>query len=226
MPTLLFRGGGTVPPYPMAFGAFGGGQGTSLSNFSTRSDYDVECLWELRNLGFGNLSLIRNRQAAYDLARVQNFRFRDFVAKEVIDALANLRSAERRCNEADQEVREALISATKNLEGLGETKFLKGNIFILVIRPLEVVAALQALNTAYYDYFGSHADYNRAQFQLYRALGNPSQYLAGRDGLLGPPVPETPPDCSPFACPVPDVCRPLPPPPLPPGCPPVGTCPH
>lgn len=224
LPTLLLRGGGTTPPYPMAFGAFGTGPGDSLSNFRTRSDYDLECFWELKNLGLGNLALVRGRQAAYDLARAQDYRFRDFVAKEVMDAMAELRSAERRVVESEREVREAEISATKNLEGLGQTKLVAGNIYILVIRPLEVVAAIQALSAAYFDYFGSHADYNRAQFRLYRALGNPSQFLAGRDGILGPPLPDTPP-CSPFACPAPcDQPRPAPPGRLPPKCnpPPPG----
>jgi outer membrane protein TolC len=226
IPTLLFRGGGTVPPYPMAYGAFGSGQGDTLSHFTGRGDYDVECLWELRNMGLGNLALIRNRRAAYELARSQDYRFRDFVAKEVMDALAELRSAERRSLEAEREVREAEISATKNLEGLGETKRVAGNINILVIRPLEVVAAIQALAAAYFDFFGSHADFNRAQFRLYRALGNPSQFLAGRDGLLGPPLPSAAPGYSPYACPAPcDQPRPQPPCPLQPGClPPPPRC--
>jgi hypothetical protein len=34
------------------------------------------------------------------------------------------------------------------------------------------------LQQAYADYYLSINDYNRAQFQLYRALGNPAQALA------------------------------------------------
>ncbi len=64
-----------------------------------------------------------------------------------------------------------------------------GGINILVIRPLEVVAALQALDTAYFDYYGVMADYNRAQFRLYRAIGSPAQALAGHDGVCGPLLP-------------------------------------
>jgi outer membrane protein TolC len=223
MPTLLARGGGTVPApstgVAMAFGGFASGPGTSLTNFTTRNDYDLECLWELRNLGFGNLALIRNRQAAYDQARAQDYRFRDFVARDVMDALADLRSAERRIQEADQEVRQAEISATKNLQGLGEFRQVaQTKVYILIIRPLEVVAALQALDQAYFDYFAASADWNRAQFRLYRALGNPSQFLVGRNGLLGPPLPEQAPPFSPYACPAPCDPRPNPPPPLCPKC--------
>jgi outer membrane protein TolC len=188
LPILLVRGAGTQTPYPLAFGAFGGGHGDSLSNFNARSDWDVQALWEVRNLGFGNHALVRENQARYELARAQEYRFRDLVAREVVQAHAELQAAHRRTALAEEELREALLSATQNLEGLGETKRVGGNIVILVIRPQEVVAALQSLSQAYYDYYGSVADYNRAQFRLYRALGNPAQQLYGHDGLCGPPL--------------------------------------
>ena len=54
----------------------------------------------------------------------------------------------------------------------------------------EVVAAIQALSQAYLDYYGAVADSNRAQFRLYRALGQPSQFLAHdqRVGEAGDPA--------------------------------------
>jgi outer membrane protein TolC len=188
LPILLARGGGTETPYPLAFGVYGGGQGGSLENFNVRADYDLQALWELRNLGFGNAALIHERKADLEVARSQEFRFRDYVAKEVTEAWAEVASAAARVVQAEQELRQAQVSADQNLEGLGGTKRAAGNIVILVIRPLEVVAALQALNAAYFDYFGTVADYNRAQFRLYRNLGSPAQYLYGHDGIGGPPL--------------------------------------
>ena len=47
----------------------------------------------------------------------------------------------------------------------------------LVVRPQEVVAAFQTLEQSYRDFYGAAADYNRAQFRLYRALGHPAQCL-------------------------------------------------
>jgi hypothetical protein len=44
---------------------------------------------------------------------------------------------------------------------------------IPIVRPQEAVASLQALAQAYTDYFTAVTDFNRAQFRLYRALGNP-----------------------------------------------------
>jgi hypothetical protein len=42
------------------------------------------------------------------------------------------------------------------------------------------VAAVQALDQAYRDYFGAVADANRAQFRLYRALGHPAACVLDR----------------------------------------------
>ncbi len=193
LPNIIARGAGSTPPYPLAFGAYGGGQGGGMNNFNVRDDFDVEAIWELRNLGLGNLALVRERRAELRQAQDQDGRFRDIVAREVVTAWADVRAAYRRIGPAEVELREALASAVKNLEGVGETKRVAGNIIILIIRPQEAVAALQALNGAYFDYFGVIAEYNRAQFRLYRALGNPAQRLAGEDALTQ--APQVPPGC-------------------------------
>ena len=70
--------------------------------------------------------------------------------------------------------REALDSFAKNLEGLGQTRR-AGDFLILVVRPQEVVAAVQALGQANADYYGAVADYNRAQFELFHAVGYPAR---------------------------------------------------
>jgi hypothetical protein len=50
-----------------------------------------------------------------------------------------------------------------------------------LVRPQEVVVSIQALAQAYSDYYGAVADYDRAQFRLYRALGQPAQLVSGQD---------------------------------------------
>jgi outer membrane protein TolC len=191
LPTIVLRGGTTPTPYPLGAGGFAAGQGSTLGSMGLRSDWDLEAIWELKNLGFGNAALIRERRAGVDLARDQDVRFRDFVAKEVTYAWVQLRAADRRTAAAERELQKAWLSATKSLEGLGETRRPAGNIATLVIRPQEVTAAMQALIQAYYNYYGTVADYNRAQFRLYRALGNPAQYIFDHDTAPcgAPPVP-------------------------------------
>ena len=171
------RHAGSQVPYPMAFGAFGAGPGGTLSDFNVRSDFDLQAIWQLNNLGLGNRALVQQRLEERELAQIESCKVRDIVVKEVTQSWAELHSASRRSVYAERELQQALISARKNVEALGQTKRVAGNIRILVIRPLEAVVALQALNEAYYHYFGAVADYNRAQFELYRALGNPAQAL-------------------------------------------------
>jgi hypothetical protein len=147
----------------------------TIANPGARLDLDLQVLWELKNLGFGNRALIHERQAEHDLTILELFRTQDRVAAEVAQAYAQLVSAARRVGEAESELRDALLSATQNLEGMSQTKRPGGNIILLVVRPQEAVQSVQALAQAYVDYYGAVADYNRAQFRLYRALGNPAQ---------------------------------------------------
>ncbi len=185
LPTVIARGGGSVPPYPMAFGAYSAAPGSGLNSFTQRSDWDVSVVWTLQNLGLGNLALIRERRKEFDLARSREYRFQDVVAREVAVAWADMRSADRRVSQVERELREAERSARLNLESMGEIVRLQ-QLNVFVIRPLEVVASLQALNQAYVNYFGVIAEYNRSQFRMYRALGSPAQLLEGHDGLRGP----------------------------------------
>jgi hypothetical protein len=199
LPYLVARGGGTTPPFPLMYGSFGGGLGSTLNNFNSRGDYDLEAIWELRNMGVGNHAIIRQRRAERDEFRMELYRERDLVARQAVQALAQVQSALQRASDAEGELRQGLISYNLNYRGLGEIKRVGGGINILVIRPQEADAALQDLITAYFDYFGTVADYNRAQFRLYWAVGNPGQMLAdpngpnngcyGQHGCPPPPVP-------------------------------------
>src|SRR5439155_25772475 len=161
-------------------GYFGGGRNDNLSNFSARSDFDVQVLWELQNLGFGNRALMDQRRAENRVSVLELFRLQDQVAAEVAQAYAQAQSAASRLGKAENGLKDAVLSANKNFGGLGQTRTAGGRVIILVIRPQEVVAAIQALVLAYNDYYGAVADYNRAQFRLYRALGQPAQILAGQ----------------------------------------------
>jgi hypothetical protein len=134
-------------------------------------------LWQLNNLGFGNRALARQREAENRLALVDLFRIEDRVAAEVAQAHAQAQQAARRAEVTERGLRSAILSVDKNLAALSQTKGV-GNQLVTLVRPQEVVAAIQALSQAYIDYFGAVADSNRAQFRLYRALGQPAEYVA------------------------------------------------
>jgi outer membrane protein TolC len=188
MPSILIRGASTNPAGTLSTGVFGGGINSDLRNFAMRNDIDVQVLWELRNLGLGNRALVRAQQARLDQATLEVFQTQDRIAAEVAQAFAQVASAYRRAQLAEAELRDALDSVQKNFEGLKQTRR-AGAVVLLVIRPQEAVASVQALAQAYGDYYGAVADYDRAQFRLYRALGQPPRDLAD---LFGP-APTAPP---------------------------------
>jgi outer membrane protein TolC len=187
IPSILLRGFSTPVTGTLAGGVFAGGPNDKIgSNTGLRGDLDLQVLWQLDNLGFGNRARIHQRGAENRLAVIELFRIQDRVAAEVAQAYAQVQSAFRRADVAERGLRSALASADKNLAALGQTKQAGGMVQTLV-RPQEAVAAVQALGQAYIDYYGAIADYDRAQFRLYRALGHPAQALAG-EGAECPPT--------------------------------------
>ena len=79
--------------------------------------------------------------------------------------------------QADRALRTAIITFNGNLEGLRHTTRLE-NLLILVYRPQEAVYALELMKLAFDDYFATVAEYNRAQFYLFHALGYPASEIA------------------------------------------------
>jgi outer membrane protein TolC len=161
----------------LGFGYFGGGQNGSFGNGGLRNDFDLQLLWQLDNLGFGNQAKARQRDSESRQAVIELFRLQDKVAAEVTQAHAQAQLAKRRVELAETGLKSAVQSADKNLLALGETKGV-GAMMVLLVRPQEAIAAVQALSQAYSDYYGAVADANRAQFRLYRALGQPAECLA------------------------------------------------
>ena len=88
-----------------------------------------------------------------------------------------LQSAAARVIQADRALRTAIITFNGNFEGLRQTTRF-GDVLVLVNRPQEAVFALQLLKLAFDEYFTTVAEYNRAQFELFHALGYPAREIA------------------------------------------------
>lgn len=176
LPSVLITGFQT-PEFLFNGGVFGAGSGDQMNQWSGRYDMSYQLVWQLEGLGAGNRARIRERQGNRLQALVELFRVQDQIAAQVVEAQALVESARIRKGEAERGLREALITYDANLRGLGETTR-SGDLLILIYRPQEVVVALQNLQAAYLRYFSTVADYNRAQFRLFYALGYPAQGLA------------------------------------------------
>lgn len=175
-PTLAMSGIGSSRS-ALAGGYFGGGINDFMGDFGPRFSIDLQAVWEFENFGFGNRAMVREREAESRRSLLQLLRTQDLVTAEVVQAQAQLERATNRLSMARDGLTNAIDTAEKNLQGLGQTKRL-GVQLVLVFRPQEAVAAVTALNQAYQDFYRAICDHNRAQFRLYRALGHPAQSLA------------------------------------------------
>ncbi|WP_422927932.1 TolC family protein [Singulisphaera sp. PoT] len=175
-----------------------GANGAMGSN-AARFDVEVQAVWQLQNAGFGNLGRIRQRKAEQDIAAIDLTRTVYRVKSEVSQAVARLDTARVRVVETEEEVRQAVESADKNFIGLRETTRPAGELLRLIVRPQEVVAAIQAMNVAYEQYSAAINEFNAAQFQVYRSMGQPAQWVTaqappGREIVPAPaPGPVIPP---------------------------------
>jgi hypothetical protein len=176
LPSILLNGFQT--PYELIqAGIFGIGSNASLNQWQGRDDISLQPMWQLEAVGIGNLARIKEQRGEQSRAIIELFATQDMVAADITRAQARLQAAAARVTQADRALRTAIITFNGNFEGLHHTvRF--GNVLILVNRPQEVVFALRLLKLAFDEYFTTVADYNRAQFQLYRALGYPANELA------------------------------------------------
>jgi outer membrane protein TolC len=188
VPSLAIRSVSTSPTMSIGYGLFGGGNNGVYGDFGQRFDIDFQLMWEFEALGFGNRARVQERRAEYQAATLDLFRTQDRVAAEVATAFAQARSAAERVNFAEPALREGIDLANKTVEELGQTRRI-GDSLLLLLRPQEAVAAVQSFSQAAEDFFTAIADYNRAQFRLYRALGHPANCLANAIPNESPKIP-------------------------------------
>jgi len=174
LPTILVTGFQSPGGMTMQGMVFGLGQGDKMNLWSLREDVSGQLIWQLDALGFGNMAKIKKQRGMESRAIVDLFRMQDAVVSEVTQSQADLQSAAVRVSQAERELREAIITYNGNYRGLAQTQRFE-NILIQIYRPQEAVKALENLLTAYDNYFATVADYNRAQFELFHALGYPAR---------------------------------------------------
>lgn len=158
-------------------GIFGLGINSKLNQWVGRDDISIQPMWQLSNGFIGNLAAIKAARGGESLAIIALFDAQDKVAEEVNQAHARLQSAAVRLVQADRSLRTGIITLNGSVEGLEHiSRF--GDVLVPITRPQEAVYALQLLNEAFDEYFTTVADYNRAQFELFHALGYPAAEIA------------------------------------------------
>ncbi|HTU20380.1 MAG TPA: TolC family protein [Gemmataceae bacterium] len=185
LPSIIISGFQTPGGMTTEASIFGTGNGGLLNLWSFRDDISTQVVWQLQNMGLGNLALIKKRRGEQSRATAALFQIQDMVATEITQSQAALQSAATRVAQAERGLRTGLVTFQRNLEGLGQTKRFE-NVLEQIYTPQEAVYALKLLKTAFDEYFTTVAEYNVAQFQLFHALGYPArdiEFFRPPDGL-------------------------------------------
>jgi outer membrane protein TolC len=142
---------------------FGGGIGGRIENFDDRFDVDAMAVWQIRNLGFGERAARDEASARLRQARHREVEVMNLVAREAVEAHAQVQARQKQIATAEAGIKSATDSYRRNLERIRGGQGL----------PIEVLQSIQALDQARLEYLRAVADYSEAQFRLYRALGWP-----------------------------------------------------
>src|SRR5262249_43576361 len=99
-------------------GIFGIGHGSNMNLWFGRLDFSPQLMWQVENLGLGNLGRVKEQRGEQSRAIAELFQVQDDVAAEITTAQARLRSAAIRVGQAEREVRAAVINFNGAFEGL------------------------------------------------------------------------------------------------------------
>lgn len=152
-----------------SYGVFGGGVNQNISGTAGRFDADAVAYWELRNLGMGDAAARRGTRSQLQQANASQLATLDLVAREVVEAHAQVSARRIQIEKARRGVDAALASHTHNLDRINHGQGL----------PIEALQSIQALAAARREYLSAVIDFNTAQFSLYRAIGWPSKLPQG-----------------------------------------------
>ncbi|NOZ40926.1 MAG: TolC family protein [Planctomycetes bacterium] len=145
-------------------GGFGGGTSTNFPSPSDRSDVDLIAVWEMKNMGMGNVARQRLRRGELHERVLEIEALRDRIAAEVVAAAADVASYRRQSEIAQEAIAAAEQSYRLNEQRIRESEGL----------PIELLQSISALAEARIAYTEIVANYNRSQYRLLRALGNPA----------------------------------------------------
>jgi outer membrane protein TolC len=181
-----FGGGSDLVSRPEGF-AIGGTtfHEPRFGTFGDRQDVDVVLYWTLRNLGIGNLAMINQTHAEWEISKLQFVVILNRVRAEVATAYARTHARFAQIGIMEESVKTSTQGFARDLR---RTKGLQG-------LPIEVLDNLRLLGQSRLNYLRAITDYNRAQFELYVALGQPPADVLAR------PIPAdlVPPPCAPQA---------------------------
>jgi outer membrane protein TolC len=162
-------------------GAFAGGRDDDFGAFKGSMNLGVGAVWKLDQFGFGNAATVRGREAGYQATLFRVREVQAAVIAEVTEAAETSAARYIAIEPAQNAVREALEMYQK-FRALSFAMVGPKNQFA----ALEPLTAVQTLNEARIRYLQTVIEFNRSQFRLHTAMGQPS--LTALDTATPQPV--------------------------------------
>ncbi|HET6881185.1 MAG TPA: TolC family protein [Pirellulales bacterium] len=147
-------------------GTMGGGSdlvSPRFGKYQHRDDFDVLAYWTLQSLGLGNkvqIDIARSRIRQSDYRRLRTL---NLVREQVAAAYDRAQVRFTSIDTAEGAVRASLDAFKEDLLRVQNNEGL----------PIEVLDSLRLLGHSRFAYLDAIAEYNRAQFELYVAMGQP-----------------------------------------------------
>jgi outer membrane protein TolC len=149
-------------------GGFGGGPDDGPSRFGGTRDYIVGASWRIGPGGLFDIGHIKTTKAQLTAAELNDTKLKDSITDQVVTALTKVQSSSDQIDLTQRK----LAAASETLRLTRERKeFGVGNV-------LEDIQAQQALTQTRSQYFTAVAEFNAAQYELAKAIGE----LSGTSG--------------------------------------------
>jgi outer membrane protein TolC len=175
---LLSLDGARILPFSpttlVGFSAGGFGGGSNLvrpifGGFSGRTDLDAIAYWTIQNLGVGNLALIRMASARLRVTQFEQLEILNRVRADVAEAYARTHARYAQIGIYQEAVRSGYLAYHQDLERIQAMAANRPRDVL----PIELLNSFDLLANARVEYVDAIVDYNRAQFAMYVALGQP-----------------------------------------------------
>ena len=153
----------------LSAGGFGGGSNLVqpiFGGFGGRGDVDALAYWTIQNLGVGNVAMIRTARAELLAQRYREIGMLNIVRAEVAQAYARSHARFAQIGTYDAAVRSGVDGSREEYIRIRE----RGARTAL---PIELLNNFDLLADARRSYLDAIVDYNRSQFELFVALGQP-----------------------------------------------------
>jgi outer membrane protein TolC len=157
-------------------GGLSGGRNTDFSPLQSQYNAGVALVWNVEGFGLGNAAQVRGRRAGYDAALFRLSEAEALVSSQVVEAARMSGARYETLEPAQEAVRQALEMYRKFRDVSFAMLGPKGQLQFDALEPL---TAVQSLNQSRVLYLQQVVEFNRSQFRLFAAIGQPA--LCGID---------------------------------------------